>query len=80
MAAAALAAAADQKDMGWVKTGKIAKKPKLTDPLQPCGSTRRARELRSHASRGHLHVANLGTATSGSSETKSASRPNAGEG
>ena len=34
MAAAALAAAADQKDMGWLKTGKIAKKPKLTDPLQ----------------------------------------------
>ena len=34
MAAAALAAAAAQKDMGWVKTGKIAKKPKLTDPLQ----------------------------------------------
>ena len=34
MAAAALAAAADQKDMGWVKTGKIAKEPELTDPLQ----------------------------------------------
>ena len=33
-AAATIAAAAAQKDMVWLKTGKIAKKPKLTDPLQ----------------------------------------------
>eukprot|EP01048_Picozoa_sp_COSAG05_P010495 COSAG05_NODE_928_length_6564_cov_2.265429_1_plen_384_part_10 len=33
MAAAAIAAAAAQKDMGWYKTGKVAKKPKLTDPV-----------------------------------------------
>eukprot|EP01045_Picozoa_sp_COSAG04_P026050 COSAG04_NODE_3540_length_2725_cov_1.060548_2_plen_113_part_00 len=33
-AAATIAAAAAQKDMVWIKTGKIAKKPKLTDPLQ----------------------------------------------
>jgi myosin heavy subunit len=33
-AAAAIAAAAAQKDMVWCKCGKIAKKPKLTDPLQ----------------------------------------------
>ena len=34
MAAAAIAAAASQKDLGWYKTGKVAKKPKLTDPVQ----------------------------------------------
>ena len=34
MAAAAIAAAAAQKDLGWYKTGKVAKKPKLTDPVQ----------------------------------------------
>jgi hypothetical protein len=28
-AAAAMAAAAEQKDMGWMKVGKVAKKPKL---------------------------------------------------
>ena len=33
-AAATIAAAAAQKDMVWIRTGKIAKKPKLTDPLQ----------------------------------------------
>ena len=33
-AAAAIAAAASQKDLVWCKTGKVAKKPKLTDPLQ----------------------------------------------
>ena len=34
MAAAAIAAAAAQKDMVWCRCGKMAKKPKLTDPLQ----------------------------------------------
>ncbi len=33
-AAAAIKAAAAQKDMVWCKCGKVAKKPKLTDPLQ----------------------------------------------
>jgi len=33
-AAAAIAAAAAQKDMVWCKCGKKAKKPKLTDPLE----------------------------------------------
>ena len=33
-AAAAMAAAAEQKDMGWLRVGKVAKKPKLGDPLQ----------------------------------------------
>jgi hypothetical protein len=33
-AAAAIAAAAEQKDLGWLRVGKIAKKPKLGDPLQ----------------------------------------------
>jgi myosin heavy subunit len=34
MAAAAIAAAASQKDMGWYKTGSVKKKPALTDPVQ----------------------------------------------
>ena len=34
MAAAAIAAAASQKDMGWYKTGSVKKKPALDDPLQ----------------------------------------------
>ena len=33
-AAAAIAAAAAQKDLGWYKTGKAKKKPLLTDPVQ----------------------------------------------
>lgn len=34
MAAAAIEAAKNQKDLGWYKTGKVAKKPKLDDPVQ----------------------------------------------
>ena len=33
-AASVIAAAADQRELCWLRTGKVAKKPKLDDPLQ----------------------------------------------
>ena len=37
-AAAAIAAAAEQKDCGWMRVGKVAKKPKLVRHGRRCAS------------------------------------------